>query len=182
MLSRETFSYLEPYSLSPHASFGVENLKKRRKNRQKAKRLLTTLSTGTTGMNAAVVRRVAVWPLRLPSAPVLRAPSLGDVSKLRPVACDLLLGFGEINVSSLHLRGQVVLDHILLPEVPLAQRAVGRAALGPNILDGNAIQVQQFAFGKVHVLQRGTSRWSWMRTDITAAAAPVEHPTSLEYC
>src|ERR1035438_9897338 len=103
MLSRETFSYLEPYSLSPHASFGLENLKKRRKNRQKAKRLLTTLSTGTTGMNAAVVRRVAVWPLRLPSAPVLRAPSLGDVSKLRPVACDLLLGFGEINVSSLHL-------------------------------------------------------------------------------
>lgn len=51
------------------------------------------------------------------------APARRDFEKLRPVPCDLLLSFSEIHRSVLHLRGQVVLDHILLLEIALAQRA-----------------------------------------------------------
>src|ERR1039457_4251982 len=73
---------------------------------------------------------------RGPTAPVRGAPALRGVDEPRPIPRDLLLRLSQIHVSALHLRGQVVLDHIFLLEIALSQRTAGRTALRPNVLDG----------------------------------------------
>jgi hypothetical protein len=79
------------------------------------------LARGQAG-NAQSPQFLLLWR-GFPSAPVRGAPAPRDVEELRPVPRDLLLSFSEIHVSALHLCGQVVLDHILLLEIALAQRA-----------------------------------------------------------